>query len=267
VQVFDSEGGFQMGFGSYGLESGQLIRPLGVVVDREQRIYVSDAFQNVVLVFSPEGSYLGAVYEEDHPMRTPLGMAFCTRTNRLLVASMNTGAVEVYGIDDYEIPDEEPQARFPVVESGDEDGPEGTETQPEETETTPEGPGDETPGEVSGETGGDVTDDTPGEMVAGSPGGTSGESASETNDPEAGGVGGEEKTEGTPAAATEEPVAETGGTPEDGQDPAPSAGEPDGDSGEGLGQGGRGAGAEETGSDTSSKSSGCFLHALAGALD
>ena len=98
VRVFDMAGGFLRSFGEFGQGEGLLTKPLGVAVDGERRIYVSDAFQNVVQVFDGDGSYLGAVYDLDNPMRTPLGIAFGKLTGRLLIASLNTSRVEVYHV-------------------------------------------------------------------------------------------------------------------------------------------------------------------------
>ncbi len=107
VQFFGKDGTFKRSFGSYGQGEGLLVRPLGTAVDDEHRVYVSDALQHVVQVFDAFGTYLGAIYDPDNPMRTPIGVAFSRLTSRLWVASLNTGKVETYGIDDYEIPGEE----------------------------------------------------------------------------------------------------------------------------------------------------------------
>ncbi len=98
IQIFDLNGDFLRSFGEFGQGEGQLTKPLGVTVDGDGRIYVSDAYQNVVQVFDGDGTYLGAVYDLDNPMRTPLGIAFGKATGRLLIASLNTSRVEVYAL-------------------------------------------------------------------------------------------------------------------------------------------------------------------------
>jgi sugar lactone lactonase YvrE len=97
VQVFSREGAFRRRFGGFGEGEGRFIRPMGVAVDRDGRIYVADAFQNVVQVFDANGTYLKTVYDRVHPVRTPLGIAYCGKTNRLFVASLSTSKVEIYG--------------------------------------------------------------------------------------------------------------------------------------------------------------------------
>lgn len=99
VQVFDLNGVYKRSFETRGLGDKAFIRPLGIAVDTLDRIYISDAFQNVVTVYSSAGGYLGNIYDADHPLRNPMGMAFAPGTSRLFVASLNTGSVETYGID------------------------------------------------------------------------------------------------------------------------------------------------------------------------
>jgi len=97
VQVFDGSGTFRRTVGGYGRGEGLLMRPLGTAVDWDGRIYVSDAYQNIVHVYDPGGNYRTTVYDLTHPMRTPLGIAVSGKTGHLYVASLNTSTVEVYG--------------------------------------------------------------------------------------------------------------------------------------------------------------------------
>ncbi len=98
IQFFDMDGSFKRSFGIYGVGEGKIVRPLGVTVDDDGRVYVSDAYQNVVQVFDINGVFLGTIFDSDNPMRTPLGLVFSRKSNRLFVASLNTFKVEVYGI-------------------------------------------------------------------------------------------------------------------------------------------------------------------------
>lgn len=93
VQVFSLEGAFQRRVGAFGLGDGRLARPVGVQADRAGRLYVTDAFQNLVQVFGADGAFLGSIHDPDHPLRTPLGLALDSSL-RLAVASLNTGRVE-----------------------------------------------------------------------------------------------------------------------------------------------------------------------------
>ncbi len=100
IQVFDMNGVFKRSFSRYGNLVGQMFRPQHVTVDGESRLYVTDSFHNVVIVYDSSGTYLGDVYDIDHPVRTPMGITI-GGSNRLYTASLSTGKVEVYGIGQY----------------------------------------------------------------------------------------------------------------------------------------------------------------------
>ncbi len=97
VQIFDMAGGFKRSFGEFGQGDGKLTKPMGVAVDKEGRIYVTDAYQNVVQVFDANGVFLGTIYSLNDPMRTPLGIVL-GKSNRLFIASLNKSRIEIYGI-------------------------------------------------------------------------------------------------------------------------------------------------------------------------
>ncbi len=97
VQIFDLAGGFKRSFGEFGQGDGKLTKPMGVAVDKESRIYVTDAYQNVVQVFDAGGVFLGTIYNIADPMRTPLGLSL-GKSSRLFIASLNKARVEIYGI-------------------------------------------------------------------------------------------------------------------------------------------------------------------------
>lgn len=97
IQVFARDGTFRRRFGGYGEGQGFFIRPMGLAVDGSGRIYISDSYQNVVQVFDANGGFLLGVFDRSHPVRTPMGLAYCRSTDRLFVASLNTARVEVFG--------------------------------------------------------------------------------------------------------------------------------------------------------------------------
>jgi len=103
VQVFDLNGNYLRSFQTVGKDSTgkpyDFMRPLGIAVDTLDRIYLTDAYQSVVTVYSNSGVYLGKISDENHPLRNPLGLAFAPESSRLFVASLNTGTVETFGID------------------------------------------------------------------------------------------------------------------------------------------------------------------------
>jgi sugar lactone lactonase YvrE len=94
VQIFDMNGEFRSAFEKY----GTLIRPMGIVIDKDSRVYITDTLQNGVQVFEKDGTYLGAIYNNENPMRTPLGMTI-SQSDILYIASLNTRSVEVYQLD------------------------------------------------------------------------------------------------------------------------------------------------------------------------
>gem|GEM_PF-7081015 len=105
IQVFNMSGGFKRGFqkrscGMLGCNVGEgiLVRPLGIAVDRDSRIYVSDSYQGVVEVFDAgSGTYLGTIYNMTYPFIIPIGIAF--KNNRLYISSQGNSRVESYTTD------------------------------------------------------------------------------------------------------------------------------------------------------------------------
>ena len=100
IQFFDMTGNYKRGFSRYNEVQGDMVRPQQITVDKKSRIYVTDSFQNVVLVYDNAGNSLGAVYDLATPMLIPLGIVL-SETNRLYVASRGAKSIEVYGLDSY----------------------------------------------------------------------------------------------------------------------------------------------------------------------
>lgn len=99
IQVFTLQGFFKRSFGTYGQGDGMLTRPMGVAVNGAGRVFVTDSYQNVVLVFDRNGSLLMTLFDLEHPMRNPLGIAVNDAVNdkgSVYISSLNTGKVEVY---------------------------------------------------------------------------------------------------------------------------------------------------------------------------
>ncbi len=97
VQVFTLRGVFKRSFGTYGLGDGMLTRPMGVAVSGTGRVFVTDAYQNVVMVFDTTGAFLTTLYDLGNPMRNPLGIAVNDK-GTVYIASLNSGKVEVYSV-------------------------------------------------------------------------------------------------------------------------------------------------------------------------
>ena len=105
VQVFDHAGGFLRQF-TLGItnSAGQLGgRAHGLGLDGAGRVYVADAFQGLVKVFSPTGALLavlGALGDGPGQLRSPCDLAL-DPYGRLFVASPNHARVDAFGLDAY----------------------------------------------------------------------------------------------------------------------------------------------------------------------
>ena len=102
VLVFARDGAFLRAFllGPWGA-SGSMGRPAGITGDEAGRIYVADTFQDYVKVFDAQGTLLASISgygAGPGQVRSPAGIALDPQ-RRLLVASPNTGRVEVFGLD------------------------------------------------------------------------------------------------------------------------------------------------------------------------
>ena len=110
IQKFTPDGSFRSSLSKYGSDmvSGEMFRPQHLAVDSQGRIYVTDTFYNVVLVYGDDGNaanghtdvYLGALYDLDFPLRIPTGTTI-GKNNKLYIASLTANRVDVYGTDSY----------------------------------------------------------------------------------------------------------------------------------------------------------------------
>jgi len=111
VETFDRAGAFVSSF-------AVSERPQGLAIDGQGRLYQVDAFQSRVEVRDPQGahvSYLGTAGSTPGRMLVPLD-AVVDGYNRLLVTSYATGAIVVYGLDDYTLPPPEVYPATVVVD-------------------------------------------------------------------------------------------------------------------------------------------------------
>jgi len=106
VRVFDMAGNVveEETFGTYGDQEGQFVRPAGITSDTDGKLYISDSFHGVVMCFDADGNYLGAIQNPSKPMVTPMGIAL-GEDRRLLVASLNTATIHVFGLEGYTEPE------------------------------------------------------------------------------------------------------------------------------------------------------------------
>ncbi len=71
VQKFTRDGKWLASFGGFGTEPGQFQRPSGLAW-RDGKIFVADAINNRVLIFSDAGKYVGLLGEMDRPLNFEL---------------------------------------------------------------------------------------------------------------------------------------------------------------------------------------------------
>ena len=95
VQKFTTSGDFVSTFGSYGSGDGQLNSPLGICIDPDGKIYVSEYNNNRISVFNSDENFDRHITGN---MSNPWGLAFDPSGN-LHVANNSSGTVVVYTSD------------------------------------------------------------------------------------------------------------------------------------------------------------------------
>ena len=105
VEVFNRSGQFLRAFplGESIPFAGPSGRSLGITGDHQNRLYVADVFQGFIRVFDTNGTALDTLGDFGGGLgrfRTPARMVVDS-LNRLCVASVNNGRVELLGIGDY----------------------------------------------------------------------------------------------------------------------------------------------------------------------
>ena len=79
-------------FGDYGQESGQLMWPCGIAISNERAIYVTDEWNQKVLVFDMKGSFIsqwGTKGSGNGEFDSPSGIAFEQSGNLLIIDARN----------------------------------------------------------------------------------------------------------------------------------------------------------------------------------
>lgn len=96
LQVFDVDGKVSMVVGGWGVLPGQLVRPKGVAIDRNDNFYISDSYMNLVQSFSETGEFIAVMGKKGQPykMVTPVGMT--VDNNKLYIVEMRKHKVSVY---------------------------------------------------------------------------------------------------------------------------------------------------------------------------
>ncbi len=102
VYIYETNGTLVSSFGSYGYADGRFYRVQGITSGRCGNIYVCEPFQGNVSVFSEEGTFItrfGEFGTQSGQLNVPMDVAFDSQ-DRVILASMNNGAVEVFSIND-----------------------------------------------------------------------------------------------------------------------------------------------------------------------
>ena len=98
VQKFNAQGEFVAQFGSFGTAPGQFQRPSGIVWNKG-KLYVADAINNRIQVFTDDGQYEGVVGGETAAeLRYPYDLAQ-SAGNSLFVVEYGAGRLTELGVD------------------------------------------------------------------------------------------------------------------------------------------------------------------------
>ena len=79
-------------FGSYGEDDGKFVWPMGITLDRDDNVYVSDEWLNRISIFTKDGTFLrkwGKPGSGDGELHGPSGMAISNDGTMFLVDSKN----------------------------------------------------------------------------------------------------------------------------------------------------------------------------------
>jgi DNA-binding beta-propeller fold protein YncE len=100
AQVWTPQGKAVSSIGVYGVDLGQLYRPKGICVDKDNNIFVSDSYVGAIQTFNRYGHFKTVVGDETGEVmiwKTPVGITIDDR-QRLYVVEMLPNRVSVYQI-------------------------------------------------------------------------------------------------------------------------------------------------------------------------
>lgn len=102
VWIFDTDGNELAEIGEGGSDDGQFYRIQGMTISQNGTIYVTDPYQGQISIFENNGVFLnkfGEYGSVSGKLNFPMDVKFDSQ-GRVLVSSMNTGAVEVYYVNE-----------------------------------------------------------------------------------------------------------------------------------------------------------------------
>ncbi len=95
IAVLDKKG--QLERSITGSDENLLNRPLDIVVDRFDNVYVADSFRKAILAFDRQGAFVGAMTSDLDELRFPVGLAVSPDGN-ILVSSSDTHSILEIGL-------------------------------------------------------------------------------------------------------------------------------------------------------------------------
>lgn len=97
IQKFTAEGKFVKQFGSFGTQPGQFQRPSGIVW-RDHKLYIVDAFNNRIQVYSDEGDYEGVLNSDADALSYPYDI-YLSPAGDLFIAEYGGNRVAKFSLD------------------------------------------------------------------------------------------------------------------------------------------------------------------------
>ncbi len=102
VWIFDTDGNELTEIGEGGSDDGQFYRIQGMTLSQTGTVYVTDPYQGQISIFENNGVFLnkfGEYGSVSGKLNIPMDVKFDSQ-GRVLVSSMNTGAIEVYYVNE-----------------------------------------------------------------------------------------------------------------------------------------------------------------------
>lgn len=99
IQILDEEGSMLAEFGRVGMKPGDFVRPKGVAVAPDGRIFVSDSYLGIIQAFGPDGSLIGVLAVGGEPLRLESPTGLTMAGDRLVVVDTLGGKVAAYDVE------------------------------------------------------------------------------------------------------------------------------------------------------------------------
>ena len=95
IQKLTTGGQFLQKFGQFGSGQGPFNKPFSVIVDHRDRLIVADFCNHRVVILDEAGTWLSTIEDNDHPFKTPYGLAFDPQGN-IHVAAHGSNCIKVF---------------------------------------------------------------------------------------------------------------------------------------------------------------------------